>query len=80
MKNGWLLSTQTLCLNPYSTGNEVVGTSSTCSRTHRRSLNPYSTGNEVVGIPAAFISLIFEINCLNPYSTGNEVVGNRCVR
>ena len=43
-------------LNPYSTGNEVVGyfyISYSCRWDNR--LNPYSTGNEVVGFKIRFI-------------------------
>ena len=63
------------CLNPYSTGNEVVG----CSEEHNiiihsSGLNPYSTGNEVVGIIYQERTYYY-YQCLNPYSTGNEVVG-----
>ncbi len=37
-------------LNPYSTGNEVVGPSQFGKFTKNgKGLNPYSTGNEVVG-------------------------------
>ena len=36
-------------LNPYSTGNEVVGNYKIGKRKKPYSLNPYSTGNEVVG-------------------------------
>ncbi len=40
-----------LCLNPYSTGNEVVGNFYTKSKSLKDNcLNPYSTGNEVVGL------------------------------
>ena len=38
------------CLNPYSTGNEVVGiVKNGWVQCTKPSLNPYSTGNEVVG-------------------------------
>ena len=37
------------CLNPYSTGNEVVGNAKSSKNSFTASLNPYSTGNEVVG-------------------------------
>ena len=37
------------CLNPYSTGNEVVGKKKQESVFGHKCLNPYSTGNEVVG-------------------------------
>ena len=61
-------------LNPYSTGNEVVGSTSVeVVEPISQGLNPYSTGNEVVGI--LFMSLCLIITSLNPYSTGNEVVG-----
>ena len=36
-------------LNPYSTGNEVVGRAFLKKRQPSHRLNPYSTGNEVVG-------------------------------
>ncbi len=61
-------------LNPYSTGNEVVGLHGRPQKPKKRSLNPYSTGNEVVGNrdkPLLYSCL----GGLNPYSTGNEVVG-----
>ena len=38
-----------VCLNPYSTGNEVVGFSENDKLRYSQGLNPYSTGNEVVG-------------------------------
>ena len=38
------------CLNPYSTGNEVVGNGKFKFWGFFESLNPYSTGNEVVGM------------------------------
>ena len=40
------------CLNPYSTGNEVVGglIISSLISDLKSGLNPYSTGNEVVGV------------------------------
>ena len=39
-------------LNPYSTGNEVVGKrwKNPPRKFTKPSLNPYSTGNEVVGV------------------------------
>ncbi len=36
-------------LNPYSTGNEVVGETKKWANLVNFGLNPYSTGNEVVG-------------------------------
>ena len=44
-----LQETFLLCLNPYSTGNEVVGQGRRGKEEKTSSLNPYSTGNEVVG-------------------------------
>ena len=38
------------CLNPYSTGNEVVGNRMRPVPCSAVSLNPYSTGNEVVAV------------------------------
>ena len=62
------------CLNPYSTGNEVVGWVQCTKPTGETyGLNPYSTGNEVVGPLQKSIKPT--LKCLNPYSTGNEVVG-----
>ena len=62
-------------LNPYSTGNEVVGRRGKEEKTSKLRLNPYSTGNEVVGRKKSAADE--ETKCLNPYSTGNEVVGKQ---
>ena len=46
----YVLTDDRPCLNPYSTGNEVVGTTKTFFEGALVGLNPYSTGNEVVGV------------------------------